>query len=105
MYVLCFYVPEDFKEEVKKAIFLSGAGKLGQYDRCCFEISGLGQFRPLSGANPTIGHRGELELVSEVKIEVIVADVCIKEVVRTLIDVHPYEEPAYHIFKSAEVPL
>lgn len=103
MYVLCFYVPEDCKEQVKKAIFASGAGRIGDYDHCCFEIKGRGQFRPLSGAKPTIGRQNQLEFVSEVKVEVVVAEESIRMVLRSLIDTHPYEEPAYHLFKSVDV--
>lgn len=105
MYVLCFYVPEEDKGRVKDAIFASGAGKIGAYDRCCFEVSGHGQFRPLAGANPTIGQINTLEIVSEVKIEVVVEDDRITEVLRTMIAAHPYEQPAYHVFKSFGIPL
>ena len=103
MYKLCFFVPEDCKEEVKKAVFATGAGRIGEYDSCCFETLGLGQFRPLAGANPTLGTHGEIHKVTEVKIEMVVADEIITDALRALSDSHPYEEPAYDVFKCTEI--
>ncbi len=103
MYKLCFFVPEDCKEEVKNAVFATGAGRIGQYDSCCFETLGQGQFRPLSGANPTLGTHNEIHKVTEVKIEMVVADEIITLALRALRDSHPYEEPAYDVFKCVEI--
>ncbi len=103
MYKLCFFVPEDCKEEVKKAVFASGAGKIGLYDQCCFETTGRGQFRALTGSNPTLGEHNQLEYVTEVKVEMVVDDEIISQALRALIDAHPYEEPAYDVFKCAEI--
>ncbi len=103
MYKLCFFVPEDCKEEVKKAVFASGAGKIGNYDQCCFETKGRGQFRPLDGSNPAIGSLKEIEYVQEVKIEMVVSNEKISHALRALVDSHPYEEPAYDVFKCAEI--
>lgn len=99
MYQLVFYVPETHKEEVKRALFNSGAGRYEDYDSCCFESEGTGQFRPLDKANPFIGNVGEIEKVKEFKVEMIVKDELIKKVTNTLIENHPYEEPAYSIWK------
>ena len=53
-YKLCFYVPTSHVEQVKNAIFEAGAGHMGDYDACCFQTLGQGQFRPLEGSNPYI---------------------------------------------------
>ena len=52
MYKIEFYVPESHLEAVKRAMFGAGAGKIGNYDSCCWQIKGLGEFRPLEGATP-----------------------------------------------------
>ncbi|VFN01998.1 MAG: hypothetical protein BECKG1743D_GA0114223_106553, partial [Candidatus Kentron sp. G] len=55
---IAVFVPEENLDQVKSAMFQAGAGKIGNYDRCCFETRGVGQFRPLQGANPHIGESG-----------------------------------------------
>jgi hypothetical protein len=103
MYKLVFYVPVTDSELVKSALFAAGAGTIGQYDHCCFESLGVGQFRPLSGANPTLGKVGELERVSELKIEMLCIPDKIHSVVKVLKETHPYEEPAYEVIKLESI--
>ena len=67
MYKISFFVPILFADKVKRAVFLTGAGRIGAYDSCCWETVGTGQFRPLSGSDPFIGKKGELEKVEELK--------------------------------------
>ena len=99
MYKLCFYVPESDLERVKNALFAKGAGHYKAYDQCCWQVRGEGQFRPLLNSQPYIGHLDQLEKVVEYKVEMICTDTSIKEVVQTLLGVHPYEEPAYEVYK------
>lgn len=98
MYKVIVFVPADFKEKVKKAMFESGGGKIGNYSDCCFEVKGMGQFRPLKGSSPFLGEVDDLEVVEEYKVEMVVPENAIKEVIRSMKKVHPYEEPAYDIF-------
>lgn len=97
LFKLAVYTPDTHTPVVLDALFKSGAGTIGNYDECSFRLRGKGTFRGLSGTNPTIGKIGQREEVSEDKIEVIVADHLISTVVRTLIQVHPYEEVAYDL--------
>lgn len=99
MYKLCFYVPVQQLESVKSALFEAGAGKIGNYDRCCWQTLGEGQFRPLAGSSPFLGDAGRVELVSEYKVEMVVEDASIAQVVETLKRSHPYEEPAYDVWR------
>ena len=61
MFKLCIYVPETHLEPLKEAIFDAGAGRIGNYDRCCWQVLGTGQFRPLDDSQPFIGERGQVE--------------------------------------------
>lgn len=97
MYKLCFYVPENATELVKKAIFEAGAGKLGDYDTCCWQTLGNGQFRPLDNSNPYIGQKGQIETVTEYKVEMVCDDEHIKAAIAALKKAHPYEEPAFDV--------
>lgn len=103
MYKLSFYVPESHLEPVKNALFGKGAGHYNAYDHCCWQVRGEGQFRPLEGSRPFLGETRQLEKLIEYKVEMVCADASIKEVVQTLLNVHPYEEPAYEIYKILAV--
>lgn len=99
MYKLSFYVPESHLEALKNALFAKGAGRYRLYDQCCWQVLGEGQFRPLENSRPYLGKTRQLEKVGEYKVEMICVDEAIKEVVQTLLNIHPYEEPAYEIYK------
>lgn len=99
MYKLSFYVPDSHLESVKKALFAKGAGQYKAYDQCSWQVRGEGQFRPLTDSRPYLGKTRQLEKVAEYKVEMICIDATIKEVVQTLLSIHPYEEPAYEIYK------
>lgn len=55
MLKLIYYVPESHLEATKLAIFQAGAGGIGDYEHCAWQVLGIGQFKPLSGAQPFIG--------------------------------------------------
>jgi hypothetical protein len=102
MYKLCYYVPESHLEETKEAVFEAGAGRVGVYDRCCWQVQGEGQFRPLPGSRPFIGEAGKTERVMEYRVEMVCPDDAAAAVVAALKASHPYEQPAYDLMKVAE---
>jgi len=97
MYKICFYVPIDQVESVKNAMFQAGAGKIGNYSCCAWQILGEGQFMPLAGSNPYIGEQNRIEKEQEYKVEMVCADEYIKPVIAALRKTHPYEQPAYQV--------
>ncbi len=99
MYKICVYVPENSVEKVKQALFDAGAGRIGNYANCCWQTSGTGQFRPLENSHPAIGSRGIVEQVSEIKIELVCINSRVKQAIQAIKQSHPYEEPAYDIFR------
>ncbi|KRW59300.1 Nif3-like dinuclear metal center hexameric protein [Pseudomonas sp. TTU2014-080ASC] len=103
MYKLSFYVPESHLEAVKAAVFKAGAGHIGAYDHCCWQTLGQGQFRPLDGSQPFIGQTGTVEQVVEWKVEMVVADELIHDSVRALKAAHPYETPAYEVWRLTDM--
>lgn len=72
---------------------------MGDYDSCCWQVLGQGQFRPLSGSQPYIGQQGQVEVVDEYRIEMVCSASCIKAAVAALKQAHPYEEPAYDVIQ------
>jgi hypothetical protein len=98
MYKLCFYVPVESAEKVKEAVFSAGAGRIGNYDSCCWQSEGVGQFRPLQGSNPAIGAQDNISYEPEVKVELVCESALVRAVVEAMIAAHPYEEPAYQLW-------
>lgn len=97
MYRLNFYVPESHLEVVKDALFAAGAGSIGQYQRCSWQVAGEGQFLPGAGSKPRIGAPGELEKLVEYKVEMVCHPDYIEAAVVALKAAHPYEEPAWDV--------
>ena len=103
MYKICVYVPENSVEKVKSALFKAGAGRIGNYDSCCWQTEGIGQFRPLDGSDPTIGSLGEIERVKEVKIELVCVDEFVQDAIQAMKVAHPYETPAFDVWELVSV--
>ena len=99
MYKLGFYVPPEQLEQVKAACFEAGAGRIGDYDSCCWQSLGTGQFRPLATAEPFVGERGQVEQLAEYRVEMVCDASSIKAVVTAMLEAHPYEEPAWDMVK------
>ena len=97
-YKLVFFVPESHKETVKSALFSKGAGQYQGYDSCAWESLGKGQFRPLEGSEPFQGQTNKIEKVDEYRVEMLCLRQHIKTILQTLIEVHPYEVPAYEVW-------
>lgn len=99
MFKLCCYVPESHIESVKTAMFEAGAGRIGGYEHCAWQVLGQGQFRPLAGSQPFIGRQDRLETVAEYRVEMVCTDAAIAAVVTALRQAHPYEEPAFDVVR------
>lgn len=103
MHKLVVYVPESHLEAVKSALFTAGAGRIGDYDSCAWQVLGQGQFRPLEGSQPYLGQQGQVEHVPEYRVELVCADEYIKHALTALRQAHPYEEPAYDVWRLLEL--
>lgn len=103
MLKLIYYVPESHLESTKQAIFFAGAGGIGNYEHCAWQVKGIGQFKPVKGADPYIGELGELEQVDEWRVETIVIEESAKTVAKALKASHPYEEPAFEFIQIIEI--
>lgn len=97
-YKIVVYVPEDYADKLREAMGNAGAGKIGNYSHCTFTVKGVGRFRPEDGANPTIGSVGKLEEVQEDRIETVCEEEKLKDVLKAIKDIHPYEEPATDVY-------
>jgi dinuclear metal center YbgI/SA1388 family protein len=95
---LVTFVPGDWLDRVREAVFAAGAGNIGNYDYCGFHASGEGSFRGNDLSNPFTGNKGEIHAEPEVRFETIMPSFLTAGVVRALIAAHPYEEPAYDLY-------
>lgn len=95
---LVTFVPESYADLLRTTLFNAGAGTIGNYDSCSFNLLGNGTFKAGIGTNPFCGEIGELHVESEVRIEMILPAFRKSTVTRALLSVHPYEEPAFDFY-------
>jgi len=95
---LVTYVPTANADEVRSALFNAGAGNIGGYDSCSFNVEGKGSFRASEGTNPYTGKIDKLHFEDETRIETIFPGILKSHVIKALLHAHPYEEVAYDIF-------
>jgi dinuclear metal center YbgI/SA1388 family protein len=102
---LTVFVPAPDAEAMRAALADAGAGRIGDYDTASFSTPGTGRFRPLAGANPTIGTVGDVEAVAEERVEVVLPRGLRSAVVAAMMATHPYETPAYDVVELADPGL
>ncbi|QUH26836.1 Nif3-like dinuclear metal center hexameric protein [Serpentinicella alkaliphila] len=104
IYKVTVFVPKGYEEAVSNEMANVGAGHIGNYSHCTFRTSGEGTFMALEDTNPFIGKKNELAKVEETKIETVVHEKYLRNVLDAMIKAHPYEEVAYDVYKL-ENPL
>ena len=98
---LVTFVPESHADALRTALFKAGAGHIGNYDSCSYNIAGEGSFRAGESTTPFVGKVGEIHYEQETRIETILPRFKQNEVLQSLLAVHPYEEPAYDFYPLA----
>ncbi len=97
MQKLVVFVPTDDLQDVKLALHEAGAGEFDRYDMAGFYTEGTGTFRPLEGSEPALGSRRDYNEVEECRLETIMPARKSETIISRLLEVHPYEEPAYDV--------
>ncbi len=95
---LVTFCPTENADQVRKAMFSAGAGHIGNYDSCSYNIEGKGSFRAGEGSNPHVGEINQLHFEKETRIESIYPVYLESRIIRSMINAHPYEEVAYDIY-------
>ncbi|MCF6466546.1 Nif3-like dinuclear metal center hexameric protein [Clostridium sp. Cult2] len=98
LFKLVVFVPKDYAHVIRKVLGETGAGWIGNYSHCTYNTEGVGTFMPLEGTNPFIGESYVLEEVEEIRIETIVREKNLSQVLKEMIKNHPYEEVAYDVY-------
>jgi len=94
---LVTFVPHENAEDVRTALFNAGAGAIGNYSECSFNINGQGSFKPGEGSDPHVGEQDKRHWEPETRVEVIFPAHLQRQVISALNKAHPYEEVAYYI--------
>jgi dinuclear metal center YbgI/SA1388 family protein len=102
--ILVTFVPPRHADRLRAALSAAGAGKIGEYTQCSFGVMGEGTFKPGSGARPVIGKQGRFERVRELRMEMTCPANRVAEVVAALRREHPYETPAFDLYKLQAAP-
>ncbi|HOK96805.1 MAG TPA: Nif3-like dinuclear metal center hexameric protein [Anaerohalosphaeraceae bacterium] len=102
-YKVITFVPDNAVNEVAEALYAAGAGAIGSYSHCGFQTAGVGTFKPLTGAHPAIGKIGQIERVDEIRLETVVSAEKVSAVIAALRKSHPYETPAFDVFRHYNV--
>jgi len=97
------YCPVDYASKVRESMFNAGAGNIGNYDKCSFNAVGKGTFRAGEKTNPFVGEKNILHTEQEERIEMVFPDYCQGNIIRSIINNHPYEEVAYDIYSLDNV--
>ena len=91
-------MPREALDATRDAVFAAGAGRIGDYERCSWYAAGTGTYLGGEGTKPTLGEAGREERVAELRVETVVRDDRLEDVVAALKEAHPYEEPAYDVY-------
>ncbi len=95
---LVTFCPSNHADSIRESLFDAGAGYIGNYDCCSFNIPGHGTFRALDLANPFVGEKNKTHVEDEIRIEVIFPEYIEQGLIKALLQSHPYEEVAYDLY-------
>ena len=103
-YKLVVFVPAAHADTIRTALATAGAGRIGDYEQCSFAVGGEGTFCGGPDTQPTIGARGRFERVPELRMELMCPGNCLAAAIAALREVHPYEEPAFDLYRLEPPP-
>ena len=95
---LVTFCPVEYADKVRDAVFAAGAGHIGNYDKCSYNVSGTGTFRGSEETNPFVGEKGKIHFEEEVRIETVFPAYRERDIISALLNARPYEEVAYDIY-------
>lgn len=95
---LVTFCPATHADAVRNSLFEAGAGYIGNYSECSFNVNGTGSFTAGDHTNAFVGEKGSRHYEDEVRIETIYSMDKERQVLVALHESHPYEEVAYDIY-------
>ncbi|MGC4092505.1 MAG: Nif3-like dinuclear metal center hexameric protein [Polyangiaceae bacterium] len=101
---LAVFVPHGHADALRDALAAAGAGRIGAYSHCSFNLTGEGTFFGMQGAAPVVGQAGQLERVEELRLEMVCSEASLPAIERAIAQHHPYEEPAWELYPLSPKP-
>ena len=99
------FCPAEATDRIRDGLAAVGAGIIGNYKRCSFELHGSGTFHGNEESDPKVGTSGRLERVGETRLEMVCPSTILPGAIRALASFHPYEEPPIEIYTLESVPV
>lgn len=93
------YCPVEKSGDVRCAMFEAGAGNIGDYSDCSYNVEGYGTFKAGDNTNPHVGEIGVQHQETETRVETVVSNYKLNAVIDAMIEAHPYEEVAYDVYE------
>lgn len=99
------FCPPEYTDRIRDGLAALGAGIIGDYQRCSFELKGTGTFHGhAERSDPAIGQSGQLERVEETRLEMVCSANALAAVICSMRSFHPYEEPPIEILRLEARP-
>jgi hypothetical protein len=95
------FIAEEYIGVLRQRLNQAGAGHIGSYDHCVSVAPVRGFWRPLTGAHPYDGEIGEIRSGEEMKLEVNCPEEIVSEVLKAILEVHPYDRPVINLIELA----
>ena len=96
------FIPEEKVSELRDAVCNAGAGIIGNYNYCTTSTRVSVTFKPNDDATPYVGTNNTLEFVEEIKLSFVCDVKNVKNILKIIRNIHPYEEPAIDIIPLLE---
>jgi Uncharacterized protein conserved in bacteria len=87
-------IPDEFADTLMSSLNEIITPVYPNYDMAFTILKVVGTWRPLEGSDPYDGDIGVITTAKETRIEFPVAENDLRKVIRRIVDIHPYEEPA-----------
>ncbi len=94
---LTTYIPKDEAEKLRRALFKVGAGNIGNYSNCSFNVEGFGTYKGNDASHPTKGKKGKTHTEEETQVTITFPKHLENKILISLFKTHSYEEVAYEI--------
>ncbi len=102
MYKIVLTIPENHSDRMMDAIDSVLGEVYPGYRRAFCITDSIGTWIPTDGSDPFIGEKGIISTVKEKRLEFVVSDERLKEVLTVISEVHPYEQPAIDVIPLKE---
>lgn len=96
-YKIAVNIPPEYAEDLMDSVTEAIKPMYPGYDRCFSYWMVKGTWRSLEGSHPYNGTVGKVTIADEMRIEFAVKSYDLEKAVKSILSIHPYEEPAIDV--------